>query len=131
MFCRSVARPLKLRGSPKASPTILIPKGVLETEGNVLKRVTAVRMIEREMGNPQPSPSVPGLFRDDWGQRASHVGLLVVNVASVRIFDHPFSLLRWLRGEGPSTRWGPVAAIKGHSGGTRCLVAAQGIVSPA
>ena len=59
----SVARPLKLRESPKASPTILISKGVLETEGNVLPRVTAVRMIEREMGNPQPSPSVPGLFR--------------------------------------------------------------------
>jgi hypothetical protein len=63
LFCRSVARPLKLRESPKASPTILISKGVLETEGNVLPRVTAVRMIEREMGNPQPSPSVPGLFR--------------------------------------------------------------------
>ncbi len=84
MFCRSVARPLKLRGSPKASPTILIPKGMLETEGNVLKRVTAVRKIEREKGNPQPSPSVSGLFRDDWGQRASHAGLLVVNVASLR-----------------------------------------------
>ena len=65
LFCRSVARPLKLRESPKASPTILISKGMLETEGNVLKRVIAVRMIESEMGNPQPSPSVPGLFRDD------------------------------------------------------------------
>jgi hypothetical protein len=119
-----------LRESPKASPTILIPKGLLETEGNVLKRVIAVRMIEREMGNPQPSLSVPGLFRDDWGQRASHAGFLV---SMLLLCAHlvPFLPLALVRGEGPSTRWGPVAAIKGHSGGTRCLVAAQGIVSPA
>ena len=57
---------------------------MLETEGNVLPRVTAVRMIEREMGNPQPSPSVPGLFRDGCGQRASHAGWFGGQCASLR-----------------------------------------------
>ena len=36
------ARPLKLRGSPKATPTTLISKEVNGTEGNDLKMVTAV-----------------------------------------------------------------------------------------
>jgi len=52
-----------LRESPKASPTTLFSKGMMGTEGNVLKSmVKSVRMIESEMGNPQPSPSMSGLF---------------------------------------------------------------------
>ncbi len=47
----------KLRGSPKASPTTHFSKGKLGTEGNDLKSVVkAVRMIEREMGNPHAKP---------------------------------------------------------------------------
>ena len=62
-LCRTLCgEAFKLRGSPKASPTTHVSKGMMGTEGNDLKRVKAGRMSESEMGNPQPSPSVPGLF---------------------------------------------------------------------
>ena len=55
-----IGEAFKLRGSPKASSTTHFSKEMLGTEGNDLKSVVkAKRMIEREMGNPQPSPSVP------------------------------------------------------------------------
>jgi hypothetical protein len=37
----------------------------------------------------------------------------VINELLVALVGYSVSLLRWLRGEGPSTRWGPVAAISG------------------
>ena len=66
-------------------------------------------MIEREMDNPHAKP-------------------LYVRSVLRCIHSAPSSAGS---GEGPSTRWRPVAAIKGHIRvGLECLAVAQGIVSP-
>ena len=55
--CDGDREAFKLRGSPKAPPTTLLSKGKKGTEGNDLTRVISVEILERGMGNPQPSPS--------------------------------------------------------------------------
>ena len=50
------ARPLKLRESPKATPTTLVSKGAMGIEGNDLKMVTAVLDDRKKNGQSAAKP---------------------------------------------------------------------------
>ena len=60
MWTLRCGKAFKLREPPKATPTTLVSKGMMGNEGNDLKTVKSVWMIEREMGNPHAKPLCVG-----------------------------------------------------------------------